>query len=349
LSKMKLKVLLFLAVNLIWFSHVSEAQAMESQTNIRPCTNSVFLFQTNFWVNLHLFLRAESRRRSVNAPLQMPVTSLSTDEQAAWKAGLDAYDGMAKLSLISDDGLVRLINTLAEVGDATVLPSNGIEPRIANALNRAAPVYRAHLWPEHRQQDEEWIAAHCSDIQRFDRHVKKTTSKDLVVTPPREPILVDLALETGPTLAYTTGGPVGTAGHTIISPEKNSDPELALNTIFHEISHTMDNKIPEVIDKEAARQRVKPPENLWHAVTLYTTCEITKGALAKDGRPTTSLDTDRAKMFARNGWQVILAALEKDWQPYLDKKTSFNFALGNLVRDTSKLEVRDWVVFCRKN
>jgi len=266
----------------------------------------------------------------------MPVASLSTEEQPEWKAGLDAYAGMAKLSLISDDGLVRLTNTLAEVTDATVLPSNGIESRIATALNRAAPVYRAHLWPEHRQQDEEWIAAHCSDIQRFDQDVKKTIAKDLGIPPPPEPILVDLALETGPALAYTTSGPAGTAGHTIIAPQKNTASELALNTIFHEMSHTMDNKIQDAINKEATRQRVKPPEDLWHALTLYTTCEITKRAVAKDGRSTTSLDTDRAKMFARNGWQNILVALEKDWQPYLDKKISFDSALAGVVRDASK-------------
>ena len=141
MSKMKPQFLLFLVVSLIWFSRVTEAQTLESQINVHTCTDSVFIFQTNFWVNFHLFLRAESRSRSVDAPLQMPVASLSTEEQPEWKAGLDAYAGMAKLSLISDDGLVRLTNTLAEVTDATVLPSNGIESRIATALNRAAPVY----------------------------------------------------------------------------------------------------------------------------------------------------------------------------------------------------------------
>lgn len=98
----------------------------------------------------------------------------------------------------------------------------------------------------------------------------------------------------------------------------------------------MDSRLRDAIDQEAARQQVKAPEDLWHAVTLYTTCEIAKRALAKDGRPTTNLDTDRAVMFERNGWQNIQAALRKDWQPYLNKRVSFDNALRNLLRDTAK-------------
>jgi hypothetical protein len=297
--------------------------------------DTVFRFQRSFWVNLHLFLRAESRRRSMNTSLESPVDSLRPDERAAWELALDAYEGMTKISL-SDDGLVQLNNTLAEMDDATVLQSKLIKPRIAAALNRAAPVYRAHLWPEHRRQDEEWIATHCSDIQRFDRDVKKAISTALEDVPSDGPILVDLARESGPTLAYTTAGPTGTAGHTIVAPQKNTDADAALGTIFHEISHTMDGKISDKVDKEAIRQGVKPPVDLWHALTLYTTFEITKRAIGSDGRATTRLDTDRTAMFERNGWQNILAVLQKDWQPYLDRKDSFDLALEKLVANTSK-------------
>ncbi len=107
---------------------------------------------------------------------------------------------MAKANLIFDDGLVRLTNTLAEVNDSTVLKSNLVDSRIADALNRAAPVYQAHLWPEHQKEDEEWVVTHCSDIQRYDVDVKNSIGTALDATPPRDPILVDLAWETGETL-----------------------------------------------------------------------------------------------------------------------------------------------------
>ncbi|HEX6494844.1 MAG TPA: hypothetical protein VF018_05140 [Acidobacteriaceae bacterium] len=330
---MKQKYLSLLIIGFALVVHVPAVQALASGPT---CVDTVFKFQSNFWVNLHLFLRAEEWRRSGDIPPQMPVASLSPDERSAWEAALDAYARMAKANLIFDDGLVRLTNTLAEVNDSTVLKSNLIDPRIANALKGAAPVYRAHLWSEHQNEDEEWIVTHCPDIQRYDVGVKNSIGQALDATPPREPILVDLARETGRTLAYTIPGPAGTSGHTVIAPQKATDSELVLNTILHEISHTMDSRIRDDIDQAAARQQVKPPEDLWHAVTLYTTCEITKRALAKDGRPATSLDTDRATMFERNGWQNILTALKKDWQPYLNKRVSLSFALQNLLRDTAK-------------
>ena len=81
---------------------------------------------------------------------------------------------------------------------------------------------------------------------------------------------------------------------------------------------------------------MRVPDDLWHAVTLYSTEEITKQVIDADGAMAASLDTDRAQMFERGGWHNILLALQKDWQPYLDGKTTYDVALANLVRDTSK-------------
>jgi hypothetical protein len=58
--------------------------------NAGSCSDSVFRFQANFWINLHLFLRAESRRRRLNAPQQMSVYSLAPLDASAWNASLDA-------------------------------------------------------------------------------------------------------------------------------------------------------------------------------------------------------------------------------------------------------------------
>ena len=266
----------------------------------------------------------------------MPAAFLSPDQRSAWEAALDAYAGLAKANLIFDDGLVRLTNTLAEVNGSTVLKSNFIDLRIVGALNRAAPVYRAHLWPEHQKEDEEWIATHCRDIQRYDVDVKNSIANARDAAPPKKPILVDVAREIGRNLAYTTSGPSGASWHTVIAPQKSPASELALNTILHELSHTMDSRLKDAIDQEGARQQVKAPDDLWHALTLYTSCEITKRALARDGKATIILDADRTEMFDRNGWQNIQAALGKDWQPYLDKRVSFSLALRNLLQDTTK-------------
>jgi hypothetical protein len=203
---------------------------------------TTFVFQNKFWVNLHHFLRAESRRRDLKAQLE-PLSSLNESERTAWERGLDGYVEMGKASLIFDDSLVRIDNVLAEAPDTTVLRTNEIEPEIVETLNAAAPVYRAHRWDENRLENAEWIAAHGPAILEHAAAVKKAIGDTFHTVPPIGPILVDFARDIGPNLAYTTEGPPGTGGHTFIAPQKKADPDVALNTIFHEISHTMDNQI----------------------------------------------------------------------------------------------------------
>jgi hypothetical protein len=300
------------------------------------CADQVFRFQTNFWVNLHLFLRAESRRRRMNGPLELSSGSLSSEQQVAWKTSLDAYDTIAQSSLF-EEGLVRIVNILSAERDLSPLPASVFDPSITGALNRAAPIYRTHLWPQQEEQDEAWISANCADVQRYDQRVKQGIAASLHVPSPEQPVLVDLARETGPTLAYTTAGPIGTSGHTIMAPQKNTDRITSLNTIFHEISHTMaDAALISVINTEAARQQLRPPDDLWHAITLYTTTEITKRVLAADPSAMATLDEERTRMFERNGWHGILLALDKDWRPYLDNKVDFSSAVMEIVRDTAK-------------
>jgi len=300
-----------------------------------PGDTAVFIFQNNFWVNLHHFLRGEARRRSLNLPLELPLSKLSVNERAAWEAALDAYIDLAKRSLLFDAMLVRIDNILARVTDTTALKSNKIDPKIVAALDSAAPIYRAHLWDQHRRANDYWIATYGPAIRQHAVAVKKAIADAFQAIPPNGPILVDLARDTGPTLAYTTEGPAGTAGHTVLAPQKNSDPEVALDTIFHEISHTMDNQITQLIDGEAKRQGIKIPPDLWHAMTLYTTSEIVKREMGKQGDPTYRPDAARVEMFKKSGWEEILFDMEKFWRPYLEGKTSLQSALHDLIQSVA--------------
>lgn len=132
---------------------ITAAQPLYEQSGVSSCFDTVFTFQTDFWVNLHLVLRAESRRRRLNAPQQMNSATLSREEAAAWSASLDAYDDIAQLNSLFDERLISLVNRVAQSPETRVLGPIKGEGSIVDALNRAAPVYRAHLWPEDRKQD----------------------------------------------------------------------------------------------------------------------------------------------------------------------------------------------------
>lgn len=293
-----------------------------------------FRFQDNFWVNLHHFVRAEARRRAFNAPPVMPVSALPEAERAAWASALDAYADLAKLDLVFDERLIRIDNELSSMGKAETLPEDVVEPSILAALNKAAPIYREHLWPEHRRRNEEWIAATRPLVERHAPALIHALASAYHVRWPTDPILVDASCEAGPTGAYTTGGPPGVAAHTVIVPTPADDLPVALELVFHEASHSVDDQIMQHVDAEAARQQVKAVPNLWHGILFYTTGELVKRELHKEKDKSYQPYAYRFGVYDR-GWQTIRAGLERDWQPYLDGKTDFSHALAKLVADCS--------------
>jgi hypothetical protein len=291
-----------------------------------------FKFQDNVWINLHHFLRAEARRRAFDAPLEMPVSALSEAEKAAWSSAVDAYADLAKLDLVFDERLIRINNALAPRGEAATLPEGLVEPGVLAALNRAAPVYRAHLWPEHRRVNEEWIAAIRPGVDQHAPALTRALAKAYHVQWPKEPILVDASCEAGPVGAYTTKGLPGMAAHSVIAPSQVHDPDAAFEIVFHEASHSVD--IMKIVNAEAARQKVKPDRNLWHALLFYTTGELVKRELHKEKDASYQPYAYRFGVYDR-GWQPLRAALERDWQPYLDGNVSYSSALAKLVADCS--------------
>jgi hypothetical protein len=296
-----------------------------------------FRFQNNFWVNLHHFVRGEARRRAFNAPPLMPVSALSEAERTAWTSALDGYAELANLDLVFDERLIRINNALATRGGAATLPEGLVEPGALAALNRAAPIYRAHLWPEHRRFNEEWIASTRPLVQRHAPALIRGLAAAYHVKWPTEPILVDASFEAGPVGGYTTGGPPGTAAHTVIAPAKAGEPAVALEIVFHEASHSVDDQIMKLVDAEAAKQGVKPLPELWHGIIFYTTGELVKRELHKEKDASYKPYAYRFGVYDR-GWQPLRAGLERDWQPYLDGKVEFSQALAKLVADCSTKE-----------
>jgi hypothetical protein len=297
----------------------------------------VVIFQNNFWLNLHHFLHGECVRPIVGVAVELPFSALTAEERGPWERALNAYKDLARRDLLFDESMVAIDNALAESSGSSPIQSSAVKPEILDALNGAAPVYRAHRWEKDLEENDRWIAVNRPLILQHADAVKAGIAAAFQVDPPKAPILVDLARDIGLALAYTTNGPPGTAGHTVVAPQKNMDPDVALNTIYHEISHTMDERIMPLVDKEASRQGVSIPPDLWHALTLYTTGMIARRELRppEDRRPY-GPDADRVTMFERNGWREILAVLEKYWQPHLDGMVSLEKALSDVVRNAAR-------------
>ena len=88
-------------------------------------------------------------------------------------------------------------------------------------------------------------------------------------------------------------------------------------------------RIGALINDEAARQKLQPLPNLWHTLLLFTPSEIARHELGQ----TEKVDYVRYPFCKLQLTPAEQTALERDWQPYLDGKTSFETALHDLVRD----------------
>ena len=294
-----------------------------------------FRFQNNFWVNLHHVLRGDARRRGLTLPLTVPLDSLTAAERATWSEALTAYTDLATRNLVFDERLIAISNALSRETTDT-LPDGVVEESIRRALVSTAPIYRAHGWPDQQRLNESWIAGMRPQAELHAAAMAAALAAAYHATWPAGPILVDACAEAGPNNAYTTAGPSGTGGHTVVAVRTPSNSgDAGVETIFHEASHTVDDQIGRPLLDEARRQHVAFPDGLDHALLFYTTGEIMRQEFARTGNSRYVPYGDRFDVY-QNGWQTFRSALEQDWRPYLDGKVPFDAAVAALVRDAAR-------------
>jgi hypothetical protein len=296
---------------------------------------AIFSFQNNFWVNLHQFLHAEAGRRAAGQGLRFEPSNLPAAERGAWEEALTVYGPISKRDHVRDTGLIAVNDALSQV-EGDTLPST-IEPAIAAALTRAAPVYRVRLWPEHRRANQAWIASMRPTVERIAPTLTVQLAQAYHAAWPSQPILVDVSHSAGRFGAYTTlqfGRAF--AGHaTVSSFDEGSDGEMGVETVFHEASHTIGPSIMRMIAAEARSQNVAQPPNLWHALIFYTTGELVRRALGKTGDSHYLPYAYRFNVYEK-GMLPDRGSLEKNWQPWLDARVPFEEALRDLVRDVGR-------------
>jgi hypothetical protein len=297
-----------------------------------------FVFRNGFWTNLHHALLADAGRRERQQTLALPLVSLSGGEAQAWSAALDAYDTFKGRSVIFDDELVKINDGLTGIPDdrsPTDVPST-----VTAVLAGAAPVYRRHVWASQQRVNSDWIAAIEPVVARHAVSVTDAIAAAYRTTWPARPVVVDVTSDADVHGGYTTtSGPSGAAGHTTIaSPDEKLQGDMAVEIVFHEASHTIDDRIVKIIDDECVRQHVRVPPNLWHALLFFTAGEVVRRDLGKSDDPAYQPYADRFGVYER-GWQLYRTALGRDWLPYLrgkETKETFDAALAALIRDSTR-------------
>jgi hypothetical protein len=288
-----------------------------SRTSLRLVEASLrlallFDFHSNFWVNLHHFLYEQAISKT-------PEPSDSAD----WQHALDVYRrDIATHELLSRE-IAGISTALAQVENTESLKGSGIDAELIRILERAAPVYKARWWPEHNRKNLEWIAAAAPLVAKYEGVMKKELSTALQTPWPADPIRTDVSEYASWAGAYTLLDP------TLITISSH-DPvtQAAVESLFHEASHAMIQKVSDALAAELDSQnKLFRRRAFWHAVLFYTAGEIARRHL-----------DDYIMYGIQNGvfdraWPGALPVLEKDWKTYLDGKIDLVTAVHRLVED----------------
>jgi hypothetical protein len=345
------------------------AAAQQSSSAYGPLP--VFEFHSGFWINLHHMLYYEAKQRETaptaaqkdnSAPqiklktMKDSATALSPAERAAWDSSVAYYAAnYATKDLLFNNDMMLLKNQLGDFEDCDELSGTrkktcdaGLPPKLTQVLEAAAPVYRAHLWPEHDRANRRWVARVAPLVEEQGVGISQRLADIYQTKWPKAKIRVDVSAYANWAGAYTTLEPLRV---TISSTDPRNQGDEAFEVLFHEASHGIAEPVQSAIVRECRQRDKAIPRDLWHALIFYTTGEVIRPLLTSaDNAPPDTEDAVRPNTnrppasrkesyipyairegLYERGWKDYLQLLTRFWQPYLENKSTFDDAIARMV------------------
>jgi hypothetical protein len=332
--------------------------AAAARTSATESPLPVFEMHSGFWVNLHHFLYLQTRLlkgnpssnendRGATAPneLPAPLIDFPAAEIRAWQDAVAFYSkDLANRDLLLNGDMEIINNQLSAMeacpeleGKASPSCKSGLRPDLVEALERAAPVYRTHWWPQHDRANREWIAAVAPLIEQMGVELSSRLA-DVYQRPwPSARMRVDVVWYAGPFGAYTSLDPTHI---TISSHDPRNQGLYGYEVLFHEASHAVAIGVSQAIAHQF-HDRDKPiPRELWHALLFYTTGEMVRREVTYEGALPSNQQSSGSSEYqpyaARFGlyygsWERFRSLLDLYWRPYLDGKVTFDTAIARLA------------------
>lgn len=316
----------------------SAAAANRSQEASATAVSSdhYFEFHSGFWINLHHFLYEEAVVKSGNPQAKRHeaeltqdsslTAALSGDEKSDWDAAVAYYqDNLIQFDLLTSDRMRVIKNQLETLENASTLSRSRLEPGLARALDRAAPIYRAHWWQAHDKANRDWITVASALVDQNGDKLVQEVSTAYEATWPETPLRVDVVVYAYGTGAYTTMHPNRIV---ISSIDPLNQKTAALEALFHEGSHILIEKVGALVIQDFAAHKRNAPSDLWHAILYFTS-----GYFVQQLYPDYTPSADLAGLWESSSWPAYRAALRRDWQPHLEGKVGLASAISQLVSD----------------
>src|SRR5260370_3969819 len=218
----------------------------------------VFELHSGFWINLHHLLYEEARQQHSAVPATntkaaksaKPILQIApgakvafnASEQRAWDEAVAYYAAnYADKDLLFSTELVLLKNQLGDFetcgelsGRKTKSCDAGLPGKLTQILESAAPVYRAHVWPNDARVNRAWIKRVAPLVPEQGVALSHRLADIYQTRWPTERIRVDVSAVANASGAYTTLDPLRV---TIASTDPRNQGPAALEVLFHEASH----------------------------------------------------------------------------------------------------------------
>jgi hypothetical protein len=298
-----------------------------SSTQADGRQQGLFDFHSAFWMNLHRYLHALARPAGA-LPDVVPA-SATADERQQWRDAVEHYSVQyGKRSLLFDEGLVRIKQSLISAGSSTDLSDAALTPEHRKVLEAAGSIYRRYWWADHDAANQRFIAALQPLLEQHGHAIAARLAASFDSVWPTAPIRVDVVHDAGPPgNAYTLSEPTLI---TIAATDPRHRGLAALELMFHEASHRWDGVLMKDVSDAARDLKLRAPPGLWHGLLFYNAGAITTEALTKRGVNNYEMYMFTQKTFDLPGWHQAIA---RHWPAYLSGSISRREAIARVLRD----------------
>lgn len=296
----------------------------------------IFNFDTDgFWLNLHHFLyvlgQVEAKMPDITreavagAPTdqEQGLKTLSEADQQVWREAVSFYaTGLSKRHTVFDADLVDVTNQLKRAASDRPASTAKIDPAIAAALDRAAPIYRRVWWTRHRDANRAWLESQQDSLERYGPQVLAYVTRAYQEPWEKGGYPVNVSAWSNWAGAYSTSFNL-----LVVSSVNTGNQGLhGFEITFHEAMHQWDEEIDARLTQLAKAHNLKFDDLLSHAMIFYTTGEAVRSVLPSH-RPYAEL---AGIWKGRMG--SFKPALDAHWKPYLDGKSTLVAALLGLLK-----------------
>jgi len=280
---------------------------------------------SSFWMSLHETLLDDAMR---STPRALP--ALSPEEQSAWNDAVGAYrtaGGRGDMTFANP--MLITSDAITQVSDDSAEPPS--DAPLADALKRAAPVYRKRWWAADDRANRFFISYAAAMLREAgDELVRAHEAVYRTAWPGR--IRAYISPFGGPFGAYTIIGRAGGVITTMSSREPDYQGLRVVEMFLHESSHAVVNPntgtVAVAIAAAASRRGVDVPRNLWHAILFATSGELARRFLATRGVANYAPSSND---MLTKVWPKFREPIEKCWIPYLDGQGTLEDAVDKTV------------------